>query len=225
MSHVQSQPTATIVRSQGRPRSEACRQAVLRAAYEILGEGGLSGFTIERVAARSGVARTTVYRWWPSKGALATDAFLTATAPQIAVPRTASALADIKAQVGLVARMLGGPAGPIVRSIIAEAQSDPETAQAFLDGYVTIRRQEVAALLRRGIESGELPADLDMDAAADVLYGPLYHRLLLRIGPLDDAWVDRVSEIALNGCRAMGSDARPPPDRHPQSQEGGQSAA
>jgi len=200
----QPQPTAPAVRPQGRPRIEACRQAVLRAAYDLLGEAGLPGFTIERVAARAGVARTTVYRWWSSKGALATDAFLAATAPQIAVPRTGSVIADIKTQVRLVARMLRGPAGPIVRSIIAAAQSDPETANAFLEGYVMVRRREAAVLLHEGIASGELPADLDFDAALDALYGPLYHRLLLRIGPLDDAWVDRVSEISLNGWQSAG---------------------
>jgi AcrR family transcriptional regulator len=217
VSQVQSQSTAATARPQGRPRSEACRQAVLRAAYDLLVEAGLSDFTIERVAAHSGVARTTVYRWWASKGALATDAFLAAIAPRIAVPRSASAIADIKMQLRLFARMLEGPAGRIVSSIIAEAQSDPETARAFLDGYAMVRRREVAALLLDGIASGELPAGLDIDAATDALYGPLYHRLLLRIGPLDDAWVDHVSEIALNGCRAMGDR----PGRHPRKSVAG----
>jgi AcrR family transcriptional regulator len=214
MSAVQGSPTAAAVRPQGRPRSEACRQAVLRAAYELLGEGGLSRFTIEQVAARSGVARTTIYRWWPSKGILATEAFLAAVAPQIAVPRTSSVLADIKAQVRLFARVLQGPAGQIVRSIIAAAQSDPETARAFRSGYVAVRRQEVNTLLQEAIARSELPAGLDLEAAADSLYAPLYHRLLLGIGPLDDNWVDHVCDFALRAApqRPQPGDRCHPPD-------------
>jgi AcrR family transcriptional regulator len=167
----------------------------------MLTESGLSQFTIERVSARSGVARTTIYRWWPSKGALATAAFLAVASPQFAAPRTASVLADIKTQVRLFARLLQGPAGLILRSIIAEAQSDPETADAFHSGYVSRRRQELSALLQEGIARGELAADLDIEAAGDAIYGPLYHRLLIRTGAIDDRWVDHVSEIALRGCR------------------------
>ena len=73
----------TIVRPPGRPRCDATRKAVLHAAYELLAEGGLSRFTIEGVATRSGVARTTIYRWWPTKGALAMEGFLEATASDL----------------------------------------------------------------------------------------------------------------------------------------------
>ena len=197
-----SDSAATGGRRAGRPRSEACRQAILRAAYDLLGETGLSGFTIERVAARSGTARTTVYRWWRSKGALAVDALMAAIAPELAVPRTASAVADIKAQMRLLARTLTGPPGVIIRSIIAEAQSDTDTAQAFLAGYVLVRRNETKALLDDAVALGELPTALDREATIDALFGPLYHRLLLRIGELDDAWVERVCEVVLGGVRA-----------------------
>ena len=189
----------TAGRRLGRPRSEACRTAILRAAYELLGESGLAGFTIERVAARSGAARTTVYRWWRSKGALAADAFLAGTAAQLAVPRSGSAVADIKAQMRQLARTLSGPVGVMVRSIVAEAQSDPETARAFLEGYVAVRRKEAGALLEEAVARGELPETLDRDATMDALYGPLYHRFLLRIGELDDAWVERIADVVLGG--------------------------
>ena len=79
-------------RSPGRPRCTVTRKAVLRAAYDLLAEGGLGRFTIESVAARSGVARTTIYRWWPSKGALAMEGFLEATAQDVNVPPTDSVM-------------------------------------------------------------------------------------------------------------------------------------
>jgi len=192
---------SALARAPGRPRCEVTHKAVLRAAYDLLGEAGLARFTIEGVAARSGVARTTIYRWWPSKGALAMEGFLEATAPDLALPPTASAAADMQALLRLVARLLRGKAGRIIRGIIAEGQSDPETINAFMAGYITPRRTEVRAILARGIASGELRDNLDVEVVLASLFGPLHLRMLLNEG-LDDAWVDRLSNFVLAGCLA-----------------------
>jgi AcrR family transcriptional regulator len=180
---------------------------VLRAAYDLLGEGGLSRFTIDGVATRSGVARTTIYRWWPTKGALAMEGFLEATAPDLDVAPTGSAVADIRTLMRLFARLLRGTAGRIMRGIIAEGQSDPETIEAFVSGYVRPRRAEVRAILERGMASGELRADLDIDMVLYSLFGPTYIRMLLNEG-LDEAWIDRLSAFAMSGCLA--TEAPPP---------------
>ena len=145
-------------RAPGRPRCDVTRKAVLRAAYDLLSEGGLGRFTIDGVATRSGVARTTIYRWWPSKGALAMEGFMEATTSEIAVPPTGSVVADLRAVMRKFGRILSGTAGRIIRGIIAEGQSDPETIEAFMAGYVRPRRAELRALLERGIAGGELRA-------------------------------------------------------------------
>src|SRR5260221_6509104 len=93
----------------GRPRSQESRHAVLAAAFDLLTEAGLAPFTIEGVAARSGVARTTIYRWWPTKGSLIAESFLEATRSDIAFPITASPIADLRMQMKRVARLLRGP--------------------------------------------------------------------------------------------------------------------
>ncbi len=193
--------SSAMARAPGRPRCEVTHKAVLRAAYDLLGEAGLARFTIEGVAARSGVARTTIYRWWSSKGALAMEGFLEATAPDLALPPTASVAADMQALMRLVARLLRGKAGRIIRGIIAEGQSDPETINAFMAGYISPRRAEVRAILARGIASGELRADLDVEVVLASLFGPLHLRMLLNEG-IDDAWVDRLSNFVLAGCLA-----------------------
>jgi AcrR family transcriptional regulator len=190
-----------IARPPGRPRCDATRKAVLAAAYDLLAEGGLSRFTIEGVAARSGVARSTIYRWWPSKGALAMEGFLEATAADLALPASESVIADLQASLRLFARLVRGKAGRIIRCIIAEGQGDPETIDAFLTGFVIPRRAELRAVVERGIECGELRADLDVEMALYNLFGPLYLRMLLNEG-VDDAWVDRLSGFALAGCLA-----------------------
>ncbi len=167
---------------------------------------GLARFTIEGVAARSGVARTTIYRWWPSKGALAMEGFLDTTAPDLAVPSSASVVADMQALLRLVGRLLRGKAGLIIRGIIAEGQSDPETIHAFMAGFVTPRRAEVRSILARGVASGELRADLDFEMVLASLFGPLHLRLLLN-EHVDDAWIDRLSNFVLAGCMAGGGRA------------------
>jgi AcrR family transcriptional regulator len=196
-------PSLAVARPPGRPRSDATRKAVLLAAYDLLAEGGLSRFTIEAVAARSGVARTTIYRWWPSKGALAMEGFLEATAADLAVPPSGSVVADMRANLRSFARLLRGKAGRIIRCIIAEGQSDPETINAYVAGFVTPRRAEMRSVLERGIARGELRADLDVEMVLYSLFGPLHVRALLNEG-LDDAWVDRLSGFVLAGCLARG---------------------
>jgi AcrR family transcriptional regulator len=190
-----------IARPPGRPRCDATRKAVLAAAYDLLAEGGLSRFTVEGVAARSGVARSTIYRWWPSKGALAMEGFLEATAADLAPPASESVIADLQASLRLFARLVRGKAGRIIRCIIAEGQGDPETIDAFLTGFVIPRRAELRAVVERGIERGELRADLDVEMALYSLFAPLYQRMLLNEG-VDDDWVDRLSGFVLAGCLA-----------------------
>jgi len=190
-----------LARPPGRPRSDVTRKAVLVAAYDLLAEGGLSGFTIEAVAARSGVARTTIYRWWPTKGALAIEGFTETVSPDLAVPASGSVVADMQAVLRMFARLVRGKAGRIIRCIIAEGQSDPETIDAFVSGFVARRRAEVGAILERGIASGELRADLDVGIVMYALFGPLYLRMLLN-EIVDDAWVDRLSGAVLAGCVA-----------------------
>jgi hypothetical protein len=127
------------------------------------------------------------------------EGFLAATAPDITFPHTGSAVSDIKAQVRLCAKLLRGRAGRIVCGIIAEGQGDPETIAAFTEGYLTPRRREAAAILHRGIASGELRADLDIVTVQSALYSPLHLRLLLR-EPIDDEWVELLTETVLRGC-------------------------
>jgi AcrR family transcriptional regulator len=182
-------------------------KAILRAAYDLLAESGVRHFTIDGVAARSGVARTTIYRWWPTKGALAMEGFLEGTAPDLVLPPSDSVAADVRALLHSFARLQRGTAGRIVRGIIAEGQSDPETIEAFMTGFVAPRRREVRAIIERGMATGELRADLDVEMVLYGLFGPLYLRMLLNEG-LEEAWVDRLSDFVLAGCLAPGRGVR-----------------
>ncbi|MFC0410205.1 TetR/AcrR family transcriptional regulator [Roseomonas elaeocarpi] len=183
----------------GRPRSEEARRAVLDAAYAILVETGLGRFSTEAVASRSGVARTTIYRWWPTRGLLAIESFLDAFRAQLVYAETGDPLTDFRALLDSLVRVLSGPAGLVAASVMAEAQSDPETRRVFLEVFSVPLRRESARLLGRGIEGGVLRADLDLAVVLDAAVGAVYMRLLLG-QPLDADWSNRLADTVLRGC-------------------------
>jgi AcrR family transcriptional regulator len=183
----------------GRPRSAASRDAILQAAHALLEEAGFERLTIEGVASRAGVGKATIYRWWPSRGVLAMEAFLSHVSPVIAFPKSRRASDDIAAQMKRVARAYRGKTGHIVKEMIASSQSNPEVQRIFFDGYLGPRRSAAKEALRRGMDNGEFKADADLDAVIDALYGPLFYRLLLGHMPNDDAFIDGVAEAVLKG--------------------------
>jgi AcrR family transcriptional regulator len=186
----------------GRPRSEFCQKAILNAALDLLAEEGMAGFTIEAVSARSGVARTTIYRRWPTKGALAIDSFLHSVRAEIDASDTASAVADLRTSYLKMIRLMQGRHGRILVGILAEGQSDPAMISAFTDGYLIPARATRLQILDRGIKSGEFRADLDPHLVLELLFGAAYRRLLLHL-PLDEGWGNAVFDLVLTGCAAQ----------------------
>jgi AcrR family transcriptional regulator len=187
-------------RQLGRPRSADSRNSILKATSQLLEEVGFSQLTIEGIAARAGVAKTTIYRWWNSKGAIAIEAFLESTEPRISFPKTDSAIADIKEQVKTLADVYQTQTGKIITELIAMGQESPETQRLFIDGYVTPRRNAAKAVLQRAIALGEIRADVDLDIVVDALYGPIFHRLLLGHARLDAAFAEANANLVLAGA-------------------------
>jgi AcrR family transcriptional regulator len=152
---------------------------VLHAADDLLAERGFNGVTIEGIAARAGVAKQTIYRWWPSKVDILLDTLIDDASGQLAVPDTGPAVAGTRRYLRALARFVTEePAGKVLLALIGEAQHDPEVARTFRQRYLAPRREGERAMLRRGIASGELPDGLDVDAALDALCGPVIYRAL-----------------------------------------------
>jgi AcrR family transcriptional regulator len=185
----------------GRQRDQATRHAILRAANDVLAEKGMAGFTIEAVAARAGAGKTTIYRWWPSKGALAMAGFLSEIAPKISYSHSRSTLADLTNQLRRVVSVYAGASGRVLAAIIAEGQRDPATITAFVDGYAKPRRAEAKKILLAGVERGELRPDIDLEVALDALYGPIYYRMLVPIGPLNERWIKSLAAHVFDGLK------------------------
>lgn len=192
---------SSSVRSPGRPRSDASRAAILKAAYQILRESGYAKFTVEGVAARAGAGKATIYRWWASKGTLAVEAFMVAIAPRMdAVRESTSPLADLRKQVHLAAAIYRGRAGQLVRELIALGQADSDTSKLLLTDFQKPRRKAALTTLRRAYASGELRSEIDIEVLADVLWGPIFLRLLISHAPIDKAFIDKLLDAVLQGA-------------------------
>jgi AcrR family transcriptional regulator len=187
----------------GRPRSEKAHQAVLDAAAELLLTHGLSEVSMDTVADRAGVSKATIYRWWPTKQTLALDALYTEWSA--ARPRrrdTGTLRGDLVSLLRPWARLAGSrPYGRVLAALITEARTDPVFAAEYRQRFVEPRRAQGHEIFRRAAERGEIPAGTDVDVALDLLYGPLYHRLLHGHAPLNDRFVRNVVDMALDGIR------------------------
>lgn len=178
----------------GRPRSERSRQAILAAALELLLERGLDATSVEAIARRAGASKATIYRWWPSKELLAVDALLVEWREGAdPAPDTGSLAGDLRALLLPWASRLGTrPYARVIAGLLARAQSDEEFARQYRKSFVERRRERARAALTRAMERGEIAPDTDVEAALDMLYGPVYHRLLQGHAPLGEEFAERV---------------------------------
>lgn len=191
------------VRDESSRRSrEQLRDAVLSAAGELMLEGGLAAATMEAIAARAGVSKRTLYKYWPSRGAVALEGFMRNAASSWSLPDDASAVEALTVLVVSAARLFAGtPAGPLMRSLIADAQAQDEIATAIREQWLRPRRAVAADLIRRGMAEGEFRADLDVEVTLDLLFAPVYYRLLLGHEPMTDAFATATVEYVVTGLR------------------------
>lgn len=161
-------------------RSEQAREAVLEAADNLLVEVGFAALTIEGIAARAGVGKQTIYRWWPSKTDILLDAFLD-DAIQHLKPQDSGDLGnDLRAHLRNLAEFLAqSDAGAVFRALAGQAQHDAKLATRFRKDYLGQQRAVDRVPIQRAVERGELAANTDIDLAVNQLVGPIYYRVLV----------------------------------------------
>ena len=183
----------------GRPRSERAKQAVLDAARELFEEGGYPAATIEAIAARSGVAKTTIYRWWPNRAALVVELLLKIAATVAPPPSGPDPLRALRIEMCLVAEAAEALPGRILLSLLGEAQNDPEVRIALQRGLFSPRRRATAEVIRRAQEQGSLRPDVSPPVATDLFFGPLFYRRFLRQETATVEFTKQVFELVLSG--------------------------
>jgi AcrR family transcriptional regulator len=183
--------------SSGRRRSEQAHQAILQAAREVLEQVGYQATTIEAIAARAGVGKMTIYRWWPTKAALVLEGLVTFTEADVPTPDTGSLASDLLTYFSLAFPALAGKAGTILAGLAAEAQTDPEFAREFQRQFIIPRRDPLVDILRRGVQRGELAPDTNLNLLVDLIYGAKWYRLLLYPAPLDETFARDIIDFIL----------------------------
>ena len=198
-------PDALVVpprRGRGRRPSSEVRRDIVQAAGRLLLAEGMGGFTIERVAALAGASKMTVYKWWPSKGALALDGYFTAMEPALAFPDTGDIEADLRTQLrSFVGVLRDTPAGRVIAELIGQAQTDAELAAAYREHYSGPRRALAVEALTGARERGQIRSDVDPEVLIDQLWGACYHRLLIPDQPLDTGFAARLVDHLFRGVR------------------------
>jgi AcrR family transcriptional regulator len=176
----------------GRPRSSAAEQAILQATRELLVETGVQGLTIQGVAARAGVAKTTIYRRWRDKDELALAVVLDMVEQVVELPELGDTRAELTAFVTAAVEVLGSTLmGRVMQGLVSDLATDPELARAFRERVVSVRNAEVERLVERGIARGDLRPGTDPETAHELLIAPVYYRLLLTGRPLTPAFAKR----------------------------------
>jgi AcrR family transcriptional regulator len=189
----------------GRPRSQAAHDAILKAALRLVTKRGFRAVSVNEIAAEARVGKMTLYRHWPNKAALVMDSLLGLIGAETAFPEADSALESLRLQLHLQAAFFRSSRGNLIRSLVSEAQSDPELATAFRDRWLNPRRKGVRQNIQAAISEGSLRGGFDIDTAIDQLYGSLYYRLLLGSGALDERFIEETYQQFLTGHKATQS--------------------
>ncbi|HIF26101.1 MAG TPA: TetR/AcrR family transcriptional regulator [Micavibrio sp.] len=186
----------------GRPRSEKSRKAILDATRRLLTHMPLSELSIEAIAKKAKVGKTTIYRWWPNKASVAMEAFLEQPGVQNIVPTTATAQDAIKKQLESLIRQLRGQNGRIIAGIIAESQSSNEVLDLLYEKFLKERVTPLYEKVEEGINNGEFRSDIDIEIALDILVGPLFMRVLSGEHGMDNDFAENYPTQAVNALLA-----------------------
>ena len=179
--------------TRGRPRSEGADATILQAAVKLLDERGYHAMTVDDIASVAGVGKQTIYRRWQSKAAVVLEALTARTAAEVTTPDTGSVQEDVRVLLRSAFRVLRVGRQKVVATLMAEAQLNDDFADAFRERFINRRRKALTDLIQRGIRRGELEPGTDAEFTADMIYGPMWYRLLNRHAPLDDHFADQLA--------------------------------
>ena len=184
-----------------RRRGSKATASILRATLELGEQLGFDVLTVEKISARTGIAKTTIYRRWPNVSAMIVEAVLSKVTEDAPIVQKLNLRETFSTAMKLLVLLYSGPHGPTFRTLIGRAQNDESLRRAMMTHWVEPRRRLARELLRRGMRSGELRPDIDPDVILDALYGAIYHRFLV---PYDKAvlsmeFIDALIDIVFSG--------------------------
>ncbi|MEO8006812.1 MAG: TetR/AcrR family transcriptional regulator [Betaproteobacteria bacterium] len=181
----------------GRPRSMECHGAILDSVLQLMQQEGYNAVTIEGVARHAGVGKQTIYRWWGSRAELILEAFANHAADLVPTPDRGSLREDLEVFISAGFKRLFKGYGEIMRGLMADAILDPEFNKILREAFILRRRAATKEILKRGIQRGEIAKDTDMDLMIDMLFGPVWFRLLVQHAKLDATFARQIIDAVL----------------------------
>ena len=172
----------------GRPRSEKSRSAILRATNNLLLQRSVQDLSIEAIAKKARVGKTTIYRWWPNKTAVVMDALVSQPGMQTPLPTAANHTEAITMQLDKLIRLLDSKNGETIAQLFSEAQASPESLKIFNNNLLDPLIDAIEYSVVEGKKNGEFRADIDTKIAVDMLCGPIFFRLMAHPQDMDDAF-------------------------------------
>lgn len=205
-----SKSNADCKPGRGRPRSEHSHEAILDAVLRLLEAEGYGALTIEGVARQAGVGKQTIYRWWKCKAELVLEAYANHAASKTPVPDKGSLRADLEAFLTAGFKRLTDISGPIMRGLMADAVHDEEFREVLVSAFIAKRYEALKQIFKRGLDRGEVSTTADVDLACELIQGPMWYRLLLQQGKLDQRFARQLTSavLAIVCARAEGGAER-----------------
>ena len=195
-----SQPSPKPSKTRGRKRDPQVRQAILTAFLEQVQMQGYSKITIDGLAKAAQVGRMTIYRWWDTKADIALEAadfVAESAAPFVEQDSLEATLQSLLSKTFAALQETGA----LYAALMSESQSDATFAARFYEQFVKKRRQGLEQLFRQAQKRGEIAATANIDLLVDLVYGPMWYRLLMRHAPLDDAFARELTHTVLQAAR------------------------
>jgi AcrR family transcriptional regulator len=188
-----------------RRRSDRAHTAILTAAAESVSEIGYAKTTIEGIAARAGVGKQTIYRWWSSKGAVVLDALLTEQTVD-EWPDTGDLEADLRLVLrATAAEFADASTSATFRALLLDMQHDPALRESVMTRMLGPQLEATKRRLVSAQKAGQVDADVDLAVALEVIFGPIYHRWILQTHPFDQTYADAVTDLAVRALRPAGT--------------------
>jgi len=187
----------------GRPRDEEVRKRILDSAAQLLEDRCYEDITVDAIAEVSGAGKATIYRWWPNKAAVLIEAFRERISSELPFPDSGDFRQDVRAMLeNFVEIIYKGRRGKVFRAFIAGAQADPEIAKAYREVWIGPRRAEARKVFERHIARGVADANLDADLAVEMVFAPMFYRLLTGWGEITPEFLDQLVDTVLTGFMA-----------------------
>jgi AcrR family transcriptional regulator len=170
----------------GRPRSEKSRNAILNATNKLLLHSSVQELSIEAIAKKAKVGKTTIYRWWPNKTAVVMDALISQPGMQTPLPTPKNNAEAVSMQLEKLIRLLDSKNGETIAQLFSEAQASAESQKIFENTFLTPLIDAIEYSIDQGKEEREFRSSLDTKMAVDILCGPIFFRLMAHPGDLDE---------------------------------------